>query len=332
MKGLMAICCAMVAANAQAGSISPFVKPSGYALESATRTDQSGNPMLYGATDTTANWTIPQWGAAQDLPDLARVPGSSTRWVTHNANAAVNVSTAGDSSAQMLEQDAALLPCATATGQPNEFDLFLQPNTIVSSTYPLAVNTRYYANQSAFPTFAQMATLNAGVTYALINAHADNSGAACPFNQAGASINVVLVNTVAVPEQVLFYDLQISTICETPVDGAWQINYLMCEQQISHPTPFWYATGAPVGGTVRYGYNDYMPSYGYQPIEDNATHALTFQLYPVLCNLVQANTVGMDKTLANWRFSAVYLGQAVWGGTFLQTKWQHLALSLTTAK
>jgi hypothetical protein len=307
----------------------PFAPPLGFSLEASTRRDAAGNPVEYGATGTQANWTVSQWATMQDIGKLSPVANTTNQWTGATSDSYVNVNMSGSTPVQTVAQDGASLPCLTAGGAPYEFDLFMAPNTISTSSYPTGLNTVKFSNVNALPTMAQVTSLPISGQYVLSREFADTRGAACDVNQSIALISLVFTDKQTTPYQVFYYQLQISQLCVAPHPGVETTDYSSCLYYQENAPPFWFEENAPAGkGAAQWGFDDYITSYGHSLMVTPGAYQLTIDPAARVKGLIANNSAGMDKVLGNWKMTGYYIGQQVWGGCYLKTVWSGFVPSM----
>ena len=316
---------------ARAQPIAPFAPPAGFALSSTVQHDPNGRPLLYGGTSPAANWNIAPMGGPGDFTSLAPIPGGG--WGAGAPWAAIRVTPGPGGFTETIRQDGSHAACRNANGGPEEFDLFIQPNSR-NSTYPQGVNPAFYARQEDFPALGQLASLKVNGTFTLLAGGPAASFSPCAVNHAGASYGLILLDSAVSPRQMFWYGVDLAHVCVPPPPPASTADYRSCLQGQAHPHVWWYWTGLQSPGRqvsrdatgavnlVNFAVGDTPQSVGLTTISDHGPHALSLDFLPRLAALIGSGKDGIDPDLDHWKLAGVTLGQALWGNTVLATSWQ----------
>ena len=304
------------------------VSINGLALESAGLKDETGKPRLYGATrpEGIANWHITQWNAAADLPNFAL--GDDGRWATANQWASILWTPprrSGDSGPDreqtiVLTQSGPAFPCSTMNGDPNEFDVLVEPNAWSSGGYPNA------DLEATMPTLDMLASFRMAGSYEMLSS-AQGLGS-CKANHAYASISITLANITVHPAQILWYSIVISTVCGGKDESPGSDLYF-CQLGVASPSVWWFWTGGMSpnphisdDGVENFAIHDVMASFGMEQVGEGEKRLLSMDFAGRLKDLVSAGRHGIDSNPAHWKISTVNYGLANWGTTSIATQWR----------
>ena len=306
----------------------PYEAPTGLGL--LLRNLVNGHPKFYGAMSPQANWHFSQWGAPGDLPGLTQ---TGADWSSAAAWANIDVSRNGNLLVENIAQDGGILPCKTPQGQPNEFDLFVEPND-GQETAPNATNPRYGSSRK-FPNLAQLASFTVSGLLEVIAAGPGHGTNVCQVNHAGAGYSITLVDDKVIPHQLFWYSLQMANIC-LHGSGA-DDDFQNCSRAARHPSAWWYWTGSRPPGkqvstdaagrvtAVNFAIGDVMSSFNQSLATPGIPKTISIDFLPRLTDLIRSGNYGIDSNLSNWRLGQITFGQALWGNTMISTSWHDFA-------
>lgn len=203
---------------------------------------------------------------------------------------------------QIIAQDGAQLPC-TRNGRPVEFN------------GQVAADKSQMNERALARPVSQMSRLVLSFGFAIEASEVPARGR-CDLNKTAAFVAVVFTNRTR--KENLFYQFAIHR------EGGRE-----------EERPFWWATGTSgVGGweskgSLRFGYTDVLRSYGIPAVPEGSGRGFSVDILPrVLAVFREGRKHGISGDLENWRISAFYYGQHIWGDVRLRTRWSDMSVVL----
>jgi hypothetical protein len=299
-------------------SSGPLQFPSGFAIVSSNKKDADKDPLAYGGTSPLAQWEFTQWGSAvADVPGfISSAVGSTSAWFNRSASAAFGVVSYMGNFTEIVEQNGSHQSCNDSSSAGNagqEFDSFIQP-VGPNANYPQALSA------SSYP-LSGLSSLMANGTYMLLQ-NSQAPGPTCQYNHGNLGYGAILVNNVAKPEQIFWYNVRFTSSCVKASPDNGGADYDICESQMNQTQPTWYWTGAaqpyPNGGKLELNFavSDVLSSFGYSQIQDYQPHQLNLNLlsrFTALLQSPQAIQYGMDTDLSHWTIKESDVGESSWG-------------------
>jgi hypothetical protein len=281
-----------------------FTTPTDLWVGADGRRDPSGGGLLlYGPTDPGASWYVSQWNNPVDeLTGFQLTSNKPNQKIYKAESSAASVAVTKDSNGTsvVISQDGLKMPCKLRSGLPGEFDVLLGMNhrwvnhKINDATLPAP-------HSSGLDRLSKMASLIQRITVQPIKEWSPYSVARCANNQGNLMVAVVLRDDIALPKQVLYYQLALRTICHN----------------------------GPGSVAKNFGYRDVLGSFGKTMVPLLVKTRFEINLLPVLTKLLTAAGNGLDTNLANWRVMSGYFGQNIWGNVGMESSWSDYKLSIT---
>jgi len=320
-KLFVALAGVLIAGSAAAQTVQPYNPPTGYTLVS-----NRGALAQYGATSAVPNWRITQWGASGQMQNFAMK--SSGNFESDNNFASAKVAPNG---AVTLVQDGAAISCTDAGGQPQEFDSLIEP-------VPAALNRAVYPTKAAFPSLAQLQSINVSGTVTVNEGRASPGSVPCELNQANVHYGIMLIDKAVSPTQMMWWGVPLAHFCEPDPAAPDDPHYRHCMNR--SPVAQWYWTGLTgrkhltkdKDGNIKivnFAVSDVPGTFGLSEISGNAPMALNVDFLPRLSALIGSGKFGIDPNLADWKVTEFSYGQSLWGDTYLSTTWQGFVPSWT---
>jgi hypothetical protein len=285
-------------------SFSPYLPAMAVGIYGTTQNPSvaaRGFPVT-GSTGTDANWTVAQWGTDDPLIDFGKgsqASGAGLSYESANGRASVKVTNVANNSEVQsisLSQNGGNYPCTTASGSPNEFDLYYGPSGTANTPALQSASLTSYAPSIA-PSLAQLGSMRVNTSVSFYS-WTPKTSLNCAVNQSSALYSVVLSN--ASKKQTLFYQIELNA---------------------SGSATYFFQGTASSGGVGVYGIDDYLPAYGQPVMQKSGSYSLNIDLLPELLKLVQNAQYGMDPHPADWTIGGIYVGGHIWGDTGLSTIW-----------
>lgn len=294
-------------------TVEPFLATNNFALLET----QPPYPIEY-FTGAGADWNVLSWG---QQPGVNWKPFSVTNpSTTEELDTSSTLATAYDPMSVSFQRNPATGAWASTTlGQtattycgsssnPQEFDLFLQPNdqTIFVRTNPSGIlSPSDYPG--GIPSLEEITAIDFQGTVTSVAASQSTSSFECPVNQSDFIASLVLDSTTG---QTLFYQLNLGLECYPSTGSGCYTSGIRGEYFCGVSNPYCIA--------------DPITSYGHSFL--NPGDSITMggiNIAPRLKALVSGGSPDgkMDRHPADWRITAMYVGQSAWGQANLETKW-----------
>ena len=311
------LCCLCLAWNSVDAAELLILKPfDAVSIDSPVQPVPPGGPHAYAASGPAASWSVVAW----DIPGGELQPFKTTR----QHQAVVSVSQAAEASVSVvhepangaviwLSQDGRVLPCLLANGEPRESDLLLSPN---QSSNPFGTSG-YIVPSHAFP----LTSLRHLIAIATISYQTSPSPKSEACGVVQASVIMALVLNDQLRQQTIFYQLELTEICgPQPVQRQ-----VFCQMMQSVPRAYFFARSNP------FGINDQLPLLGQPFLTPGETRAVHVDLSPRVMGILRDGPLSMDRDVGHWVLGGFYVGQNIWGGLRLSTRWSRVQLAVDTA-
>ncbi len=290
-----------------------LVRPFGdFALMEPALPPPTGGPFPYAATGSAPGWSIAQWNIPDGkLPTFSENDTTSGKaFQSSAAEAAIHVEKTPGGVILSLSQDGSVLPCLwPSTGRPRESDLLFAPQK--PSRAP---GYGAFSEKAAdLPGLTGLSHLWLTMTVSMhgTESHQQNG---CAVNKGSVIFALVLNNGPA--HQTLFYQLALGFVC-LPERTAQACGPNMDKAAFfSSKNPF--------------GIDDKLPLFGTNWLGQDEPRTIHVDLLPRLLDLIRHGPAGMQNDNNSWRLDGLYAGQAIWGGTTIQTRWRDVSLVATT--
>ena len=265
-------------------------------------------------------WRFSQWNIPDPITSVQKIcDREALQFRSHSSSIGFSVTTklpcTGSSTRQAapnsqaifrIQQNGAGLPCSRG-GVPLEYDALFAPQP---ASYPAGILKA---------TLADTYSVRQRIVIKIDSSNEPQPNAPCQVNQRHAITSLVYTNTVG--RQNFFYQLTLFS------------------EGLRTATPsFWWATGqSGVGewrskqGVLRFGFQDSLHSFGMAPPRAEREITLDIKLLDRIRQVIlEGAKYGLEQDMNRWRFSGIYFGQAVWGGSKLSSTWTNYELWIST--
>jgi len=297
---LLALLAANKAVADQVHFVAPGPSQNSLWLAPATYNGSLLGPV--GLVNDQGTWHIAQWGIPASLPTIPTAFDSYKSWQLVNGHASVVRYDTPTSKRVELGQSGFAVPCST------EFDLFLEPNSLVYAGYPQGI-----PSQAQTPMLSQITSLvlslSAGIDEeSTVTRCANTAGVDYAYYNA----SIILYNATSL--QTLYYQIILRDTRAGYASNACTTDTL------------WFFTVAP-----DFGVSDTAPVLGASCLAPLAGQkAYRFEIASRLKSLIQEGPAGLDRNTEAWKVTGVYVGSGLQGSAVVRSTYESIALVART--